>query len=1052
VAFWNRASRKSNRAAALDFGGQSYSLGTVSPHFKDYHSYLQAYRLPWVRSCVQVIAYSCANVELTLVDLTAPDDNREPIDKSPFLDLIARPNPFQTGFQLLELLWTDLELTGNAYMSLEAMDGAGRPAELYRLAPDKMTVVPNAKSKVESYKYTVNSRSVEYQPEEMLHFKYPNPLDELYGMGVIEAGEARFDSEMAMAEHERQFWRNGAKITGILQTDQPVDDSTFNRLRDRITGFFRGSGYSTLMLEAGLKYQSVSDGPAKLGMLDMAHASRDMILAMFGVPPTKVGILENANYKAQNSDEFFYGETISPKLTRMEQDLVPLCQRFHPGTNLVPQFERRDFIDDLPVATVSDLMSKSLAWTVNDIRQYQGKDPIDNGDVILVPAGTQTYDPETGEISPTGTAEPPPPRPVVVAPPGTVPPASGTEPPAAGKPPVPGVTPPNSAPVDPVTGEPAKAAHLKLIHTSPNRPATAGLIRRDHLAVSRAAVRKHAPTLRTFFEGQESRVKTKLATFKKQKAALRADALFDDEDEDAKLAEVMAGIHQDGMEKGYAIANKVGVDVQFDLEAPGLAALAGTLAKRVTGINATTKDALDAQVTEGLRRGYSTMQIASGVEDEDYEGVEGVFAQAKGYRSEAIARTETATAYNAAAIDAYKEAEIEEVEVLDGTDDPECDDANGSIWSIDEADDNPTEHPNCLVGSSLVLAPNVRAAFERPFDGEVIVLRTAADDLLTVTANHPILTDGGWRAAGTLSVGDNVVRCLDGERIAQLLDPDHDYVPTMIEQVADALGPSSGGTSTTMPASAEDFHGDGAGSNVYVVRTDGLGVDDRQAASAQHFAERHFGGRAVSTGSLLAEGTARQVLSRAVHSADGGLRGEHAPSPFVEWNATGVQGSRLAARPNQVGVTQPPTDLGRASTDETRYLRGTKAAVDVHFPQNIDAGMFPFLTDRAQEKPMLAEMPEQRGRSEADTGGNRVDSFAGLVASVQLVSVERRQFSGHVYNLETTQGWFVADNIITHNCTRAFAPVLKAKPPLDTKALKAKLKLATELLDKAVSA
>jgi hypothetical protein len=50
-------------------------------------------------------------------------------------------------------------------------------------------------------------------------------------------------------------------------------------------------------------------------------------------------------------------------------------------------------------------------------------------------------------------------------------------------------------------------------------------------------------------------------------------------------------------------------------------------------------------------------------------------------------------------------------------------------------------------------------------------------------------------------------------------------------------------------------------------------------------------------------------------------------------------------------------------------------------------------------------------------------SLAGLVTAVQICKVERRQFAGHVYNLETTQGWYIAENIITHNCRRAFAPL-----------------------------
>jgi hypothetical protein len=38
---------------------------------------------------------------------------------------------------------------------------------------------------------------------------------------------------------------------------------------------------------------------------------------------------------------------------------------------------------------------------------------------------------------------------------------------------------------------------------------------------------------------------------------------------------------------------------------------------------------------------------------------------------------------------------VKEVEVLDGDDDEECASANGQIWTLEEASDNPLGHPNC---------------------------------------------------------------------------------------------------------------------------------------------------------------------------------------------------------------------------------------------------------------------------------------------------------------------------------------------------------------------
>jgi len=379
---------KANRAVPAEYNLSSLHVGTVSPHFRDYRTYLQAYKVPWVNKCVTVIAENMANVKLELVKVVADGEESDPITSSPLLDLLAHPNPTQTRSDLFESLAIDLELTGNAFLSLEEVDGRGRPAELYRLRPDCVTVLPDPDKLVAGYRFGVNGRTVNYGVNEMIHCRWPNPLDELYGMGRIEAAEARIDSEQAMAEHERQFWRNGAKITGVLSTDEELDETVFKRVSQQVRGFFRGSGYSTLMLESGLTYTPVSDGPAKLGMIEMANQSRDTILALFGVPPTKVGILDNANYKAQSADEFFWSELIDPKLTRLENQLQPLVEVFHPGQGLRLKFARLNFVDDLPAATVAEKMANQRAFTINEIRKYQGAEPLpDGGDVILAPTG-----------------------------------------------------------------------------------------------------------------------------------------------------------------------------------------------------------------------------------------------------------------------------------------------------------------------------------------------------------------------------------------------------------------------------------------------------------------------------------------------------------------------------------------------------------------------------------------------------------------------------------------------------------------------------------------
>jgi hypothetical protein len=40
----------------------------------------------------------------------------------------------------------------------------------------------------------------------------------------------------------------------------------------------------------------------------------------------------------------------------------------------------------------------------------------------------------------------------------------------------------------------------------------------------------------------------------------------------------------------------------------------------------------------------------------------------------------------------------------------------------------------------------------------------------------------------------------------------------------------------------------------------------------------------------------------------------------------------------------------------------------------------------------------------------------------KIVSIERRKFAGHVFNLETEKGFYTANGIVTHNCRSVLAP------------------------------
>jgi HK97 family phage portal protein len=694
IPFRSREAAKINRADRLTDVSVGYS--TVPARYNDFKSYLESYKsVPWVRPCVSVIAYNAANVTLRLLRPNVEGDDEE-ITASPLLDLLARPNPRQTQFDLIEKTIMHLELTGNAYWSLEERDARGIPSEIYVLRPDRVTVLPDRETGIAGYRYTVNGRKVEYEPGEIVHLSYPNPIDDLYGMGVIEAAEQRSDSARALVEHEARFWRSGAKITGVVKTPEKMDTPSWDRFIARIKQWLSGgqSGYSMMVLEDGMEYQSVSDGPAKLGMLEMARMSRDEILAMFGVPPTKVGILENANYKAAASDQFFWTETVDPKLTRVEQALQPLVELFHPGEDLHFAFERLNFEDDLAQANVVSALAHSGTQTLNELRQYQGKDPIEGGDVVFIPGNLMPFGPGfSPEQSQQGQREMQRQLAIATALDNAGQTAEADQVRARAE----AELLPDAQSASP---EPAKS------RASVTRPASAHLFGRRRDRYLRRAEADYGPALARAFAEQRDAVLAKLRRRKSTKALTLRD-IWDNGFEQDRLKAVLGPLYDEALKLGYEEAVKAfGLDTSFDLDNPRISSYRGRLADRIVGISDTTRDAVAAQIVRGSRAGYSPKQIADGVPEDGYAGVSGVFDQAAGYRASMIVRTESMHAYAGAAILSYRESgAVEECEILDGDYDEVCAERDGKVIPLDEAEDYlQAEHPNGTMAIIPVIA------------------------------------------------------------------------------------------------------------------------------------------------------------------------------------------------------------------------------------------------------------------------------------------------------------------------------------------------------------
>ncbi|WP_395645332.1 phage portal protein [Terricaulis sp.] len=254
--------------------------------------------------CVRLIAEAAASAPLQVGPAAHP-----------FARLLARPNPEQTGVELLESFYGHLQVSGNAFLEAAMIDGDA-PSELYVLRPDRMSVIPGADGWPVGWEHRVGAsvRRFERDPVSgdapILHLKLFHPSDDWYGLSPMEAAAYSIDIHNAGGAWNKALIDNAARPSGALVFTgaggaDRMSEEQFQRLKQELESAHVGAENAgrPLLLEGGLEWRPMSLSPADMDFIEARHAAaRDIALA-FGVPPMLLGIPGDntySNYREAN--------------------------------------------------------------------------------------------------------------------------------------------------------------------------------------------------------------------------------------------------------------------------------------------------------------------------------------------------------------------------------------------------------------------------------------------------------------------------------------------------------------------------------------------------------------------------------------------------------------------------------------------------------------------------------------------------------------------------------------------------------------------------------
>lgn len=368
---------------------------------------LQANR-GWVYRNNDAIAQEVSKIEFELysVGLKNGEIVYNEIESHPLLDLLDKPNPETTKNDAIYIIQSHKKLSGDAFW-LKIRNG-NQVVGLRTLPPDKVSL--NLKPPTESdptvidsylYQDTIDGKkiSVTYQPEDIIHFKKPNPGNPFRGLGAVEALADAIDLDNLTTETTKKFFQNGAITNFVLTTPNKITDEQLKRLKAEMRASYGGASnaYKAMILGGDLKPVDISYSNKELEFLAQLEWYRDKIMYGFGNTKASLGMIDDVNRASHE------GSIIEWQRNTVKPDMEAIVNTLNEF--LVPEFGSNlilGFCDPVPEDRADDIEEVKALYpigviTLNEARESVGLESVNGGDEFFTPS--------TGVNMPSGGEE-----------------------------------------------------------------------------------------------------------------------------------------------------------------------------------------------------------------------------------------------------------------------------------------------------------------------------------------------------------------------------------------------------------------------------------------------------------------------------------------------------------------------------------------------------------------------------------------------------------------------------------------------------------------------
>jgi HK97 family phage portal protein len=381
------------------------------------HDYASLYRLqPNLRLVIRFLSRNIASLGLKPYRRISRTEREELEPGHPLRAFLKNPTPIlpkPTSLHAwIRSIVEDLALYDLLFV-LKLRNEASGVLNGIRVPPTMMEPIGDAWLWAEGFRLKGNRGERDYAAGDVIYLHGHNPEDPRTGLSPVEALRRILAEEAASGEWREQYWRNGARIAGVIE--RPLEapkwsDTAKNRFSSDWRAARTGSGPDaggTPILEDGMVWKDASFSSKESEYLGARRLSREEVAAAYFIPPVFVGILENANFSnVKEQHVSLYADTLGPWLDWISQELeLQLLPEFPDVDDVYLEFQIEEKLRGRFEEQAQAIQSSTGApWmTRNEARALRNLPRVEGGDDLVVPLNVLVG----GQASPTDSAPDP---------------------------------------------------------------------------------------------------------------------------------------------------------------------------------------------------------------------------------------------------------------------------------------------------------------------------------------------------------------------------------------------------------------------------------------------------------------------------------------------------------------------------------------------------------------------------------------------------------------------------------------------------------------------